>query len=357
MPERISQEDLAEALCRPAGTLEFRYTSDVLFELNATGVLFEKVAGQHYFRLERFPRQELRFFHSSPGLGTRVAVINLARIRKTNAVDVALVWSPEHLGLFVRPHGQDEQGEWGEGAPSDIQFRITTEGQVVQIGGPGIEVSGMRFTMGGKQQLEPTAIEAWHETLRAIEILWKASSTEGFMYECVRTNLTISMLVTGLETYSKRRFAELEQEGVIPDIDSLIGSLYTKRVNDYGLQTVRGELQDEATEKERTLLSQIAQQVNFQNIEQCKKAYRKAYGLQFAQIPKVQSQTESLRRLMRFRHRIVHVSPLLPTLETPGDAYGSKETVFANEATGIAAKTTFSEFIEGLHAATLSLPA
>lgn len=355
--EPVNTEDLEQALRIPVGTLSFQYTSPQLFDRGAHGILFEKVAGQQLFRLERQSELLLHFYHSSPGTGTRVATIDLSQVDVADAIRVVLTWSPSGIGLSICPCLENAKPLFATGNQSDQQIRVGADGQVFHIGGTGVLVDGVRFTQAGKNILEPTAIEAWRETIKAIEILSTGTSQEGFIYEVVQTNLTISMLVTGFEAYTKKRFTEMEMEGIPPILDALISDFYGKLVRDKGVQDVRSGIAADAQENGRTVLAQMVadDKINFQNFENCKRAYNKAYGVRFGEIPEVQPLIVSIRQFIRYRHKIIHVSPLLAMLAKPGDEEGSTEPVFANAVTGKHAKECFGQFIEALHAATLRL--
>jgi hypothetical protein len=93
--------------------------------------------------------------------------------------------------------------------------------------------------------------------------------------------------------------------------------------------------------------------VNFQNYEKCKRAYNKAYGLKFGEIHIASKDLEFLQRLIKYRHRIVHISPLLGMLNQP--EVPPEEPVFSNKKLGNDALKCFDTFITKLHDATLRL--
>ena len=76
---RIPKEEIdkiREVLKLPEATFEFRCMFDRLFDAHAgTGVLMQVVTGEILIRLERDPKLNLLFFHSSPGTGTRMASV------------------------------------------------------------------------------------------------------------------------------------------------------------------------------------------------------------------------------------------------------------------------------------------
>jgi len=81
-------EQIREAIKRPEGTMRFTYTSeqDLFDQKIPGGIIFDLVSGGHYFRLERTDNLEISFYHSSPGTGTRVATVDLRKLKPSNSV-------------------------------------------------------------------------------------------------------------------------------------------------------------------------------------------------------------------------------------------------------------------------------
>lgn len=351
--KKIASEDVASELCTPVGTIEFAIDQSIIFEKDTQGIFFEVPAGLHYFRLERNPNFILRFFHSSPTSGTRVATISLAEISPAKVLRVKMGWSPTEMGFSVCALYQEHKMLIGHGVESEIKFYVGVNGQVIQASGSGLSASGIRFTQGGKNILEPSAIDTWKETLKAIDILVTGKSDEGIMYEVVKANMTISMLVTGLESYAKKRFKELEQEGVQANIEAVINSFCSVKERKSRLVEI---LTEEAKENKISLLSHIAnQRINFQNFENLKRAFNKAYGIQISKLAGAKQCTSNVQKFIRYRHKIIHVSPLLTMLAKPGDEFDSKESVFANSETAGKARKSFHDLIETIHSETVKI--
>src|SRR3989304_7243449 len=97
---------IGEAICRPVGSVTFEYSSDEAFRANSrAGVLIEIPSGRHFFRLDRTADRVLRFFHSSPGTGTRVASIPLGTLPNFDRAFLAFTWSPEGVHFYCGPKG------------------------------------------------------------------------------------------------------------------------------------------------------------------------------------------------------------------------------------------------------------
>lgn len=304
------------------------------------------------FRLERTDDLLLRYYYSSPGTGTRVAMIDLKEAPRCSKAFIAFTWAPAETRLHFGSHAPNAELLSASGVPSQKQFRVGKDGSIYQVGDEGVEVFGISVYEGGRPALVATAIEAWRNTKEAIEVLSSGTSTSGHMYEVVVANLTLSILVTGFEAYTKTRFGELEDEGIAPNSSAVIESFSSKRERDANIVSRLGA---EATERGVTLLSHLIQRntVNFQNYEDCKKAYNKAYGIRFGEIGVGSADLAQLKRLIWYRHRIIHVSPMLGTLNQP--EVPPEEPVFANRVLAESSLRTFDLFINSLHTATLAL--
>lgn len=351
-PEVVEQ--IRAAMKRPEGKFMFNYQFDGLFDTAlGHGVLIEVATGAILFRLERDPDLHLHFIHSSPGTGTRVASADLGPLKGSRAVKIVLVWSPQETRLHVADAGNPERSVVGEGSPSQRQFRIGADGAVYQVGDEGVNFMGVSVFMRGQPVLQSTALEAWNSTVEAVKVLLTGSSPDGYLFETVCTNLTIAMLVTGFETYCKRRFLELEDEGLSADFDGLIRRFLSKAESERGepLAIVQDASVD-GVSPTRKLVDQ--NRINFQNYDRCKTAFNKGYGIKFVEdIGVSNTLLEELQRLIGFRHRIVHVSPLLGMLNQ--ERVPPEEPVSPNKHYAEKALKTFDDFIQGLHASTLRL--
>ena len=348
MPELA--EEIRSAMCRPEGTVDLEFQSDLAFKHEApAGVLIDVVAGAHYFRLERTAGRSLRYFHASPGTGTRVAEIALGDLPDFSQAYLAFSWSPEEIALYCGPRIPDGQLMSAKGVKSDVQFRVGSDGHVYAVGGPGVDVLTYRFRQTGQPVLTTTALETWNSTLKAIEILWTGESTEGFAFEVVQANIALSMLVTGLEAYAKARLLEVEREGIRPNWERVFAVFASTAEKKSGRLS---ELEAESRASDSSLLEAVvsATRVNFQNYEHLKRVYRAAYDIKVADLGLKTATVAKLRRFIHHRHRVVHVSPLLGILNE--ERVPPEKPVFANRATSDGAVVCFGVYVQALHAAT-----
>ena len=160
------------------------------------------------------------------------------------------------------------------------------------------------------------------------------------------------MLVTGFEAYSKKRFLELEQEGIAPKNDAIIKDFYPKKEREAGIQQL---LEEEASEAGVSLLQHIVSRntINFQNYDNCKRAFNKGYGIKFGELGATNETLGSIQSYIRYRHKIVHTSPVIGFLNQ--EHVPPQEPVFSNKQTASHAAGCFSVFIDLLHNKTLSL--
>lgn len=344
--------EIQDAIRRPEGTCTFDYHSPDLFDkAKPGGIIFEIPSGQHLFRLERDNDFSIHFYHSSPGTGTRVATIDLNNLPPAPSMFIAFSWAPEEIKLHVGTKVSGAELTSATGVASNKQFRVGNDGHVYQIGDHGVEVMGLNIYQTGIPIIQPTAIDAWEETVKSIDILATGQSTDGYIYESVVTNLTLAILVTGFEAYTKKRFLELEQEGLSPDITAVIKSFFPKKEQKAGIEAL---IQSEAIDANVSELQYIVinkRTINFQSYEDCKRAYNKGYGIKFGNLSG--TKLDALQSYIRYRHRIIHVSPLLGLLNQ--ERVPPEEPVFSKKETAGIAKVCFKEFIQSLHSATLAL--
>jgi len=352
LPPHVFKE-IQEAICRPEGTFTLNYESPDLFDKDKPGgVILEIPSGQHLFRLERDNSLCVHFYHSSPGTGTRVATVDLKNLPAAPVVFLAFSWTPSETKLHVGPKTPEAELVSVTGVASQRKFRVGKDGKVYQIGDNGVEVMGVNFYQAGQPIILPTAKDAWEETVKAIEVLSTGESKEGYIFEAVVTNLSLAILVTGFETYSKKRFLELEQEGLAPNTSSVIDAFYAKQEREAGIATV---LESEAEDAGTTVLQHVVSRgtINFQNYSNCKRAFNKAYGIKFGSLGLSSDTLKNLQSFIRYRHRIIHVSPSIGMLNQ--ENVPPEVPVFPKKETAENATKCFSEFIEALHKSTLLL--
>jgi len=339
-------EGMREKMTRNEGTIMFSYISETLFNSQMPEILFELTAGSHYFELIRDTNLALNFVQANPGTGTRIASVDLNKMQKHTQFVVALTWSPSCIGLTIY-NGFDECLH-SDGVKASFEYQITDDGMIIK---KDKSILSMRMSANGSMVVEPTALNAWNECRQALEVLRKGTSEEGYIFEVVRSNFCLSALVTGFEVYCKTRFLELEKEGIEAKIEDLLNVILSKNEKEGNYSEV---LRNDAISQNITFLDLLAaQKINFQSFKECKRAYNKAYGIKFGNIGCENSTLMKINKYLLYRHRIVHVSPLLGTLnlkETPPEA-----PVFPSNELITDAISCFDELINNIHQASLKI--
>jgi hypothetical protein len=352
LPQNVLDQ-LKELARQPEGTFEFTYTSKDLFDPSVKGgVILDLVAGAHVFRLVRGDSLELSFIHASPGTGTRIATLNLKEATPAERNRVALTWSTRETALYIAPRDGGGNLSTAKGTPAPFQLQVGTDGSVFQIGSSGVHVMGARMYVGGKQVLSPTAIQAWRETLEAISIFTNGSKERDYAFQSIATNLSLVMLVTGFEAYGQKRFLELEKEGISPNVEALVSAFYPKRDREAGVLDV---LRQDAIDNKRSVLEEILERgtINFQNYDSAKTAFNKGFGVKFGELGIASDKLDAIQRFIRYRHRIVHVSPLLGILNQTD--VPPVEPVFPKLELAREAAEEIGRLIDALHEQTLKL--
>jgi hypothetical protein len=346
-------EEIRQAIRRPTGSFVFHYHSADLFNPEKPGnIILNVPSGGHLFRLVRTDDLLVRFYHYSPGTGTRVAEIDLKEMPPSDKTFMAFTWSTDKIELSIGPMNSDADLHSATGVQSSIQFRVGENGEVYQVGDEGVDVMSVRVYRDGKATLLPTALDVWRETTKAAEVLLNGQSEEGYIHEVAVSNVILSVMVTGLEAYTKRRFLELEEEGIQPDVEALIRKIMSRKEREAGIAQV---LESEAHDAGKSVLAYLVDErkINFQNYSDCKNAFNKAYGLRFGDLGLDSRVLAPLKQYIQYRHRIVHVSPLLGMLnqsEVPPE-----DPVFSNKAFAQSVIDCFDTFIQALHCKTLEL--
>jgi len=353
IPKKVADE-IIEKIRMPEGTVIFHYSSKELFDkTKGKGIILEIETGSLYYRLERDENLNVQFFHSSPGSGTRVATVNISEISYSPVVMIFLIWSPNELRLSIGTTTGEKKILNGEGVVSMKQFRITPDGKVIQIGDDNVEVSQIEIYAKGKPYLQPTAIEKWKNNVEAITILLKGESREeDRRFNTVVANMALVMMVTGFESYCKRRFLEMEGEGIKPDFETLIENFSSKIERENQIKEL---IIEESIDKKVSPTNIIINQkrIDFQNYSRCKTAFKKGYNISFSEdLGLKNTEIEKIQKVIRYRHRIVHYSIFEGLFNI--DEHNAKP-IFATKEFAIESLNLFDSFLESLHKQTLKI--
>ena len=342
--------DIQKSIKNPEGAISFVYSSERLFDKSISGIIFQVLNGQIIHRLERDSNLMLNFYRSTPGTGTQIATIDLNKLIPSNNIFLTFTWSPIDIHLYA---GTDRINLIDcAGKPSAKQFRVDATGCVVQVGDIGVRVMGITVIENGKKILTTTAIQTWEETISTIEFLLKGKSDDGFIFESICTNLSIVILVSGFESYCKRRFLELEDEGIQSNFEELAKKFIPKIEGIDFTQIIKDRAIASGISPTKQIV--IEGKINFQNYENCKTAFKRGFDIKFSEDFGIKSdEIKLIKDLFKYRHQVIHVSPLntFPPINTERNP-GEKPPKNEYAQTGI---DLMNKFIHALHQVTLNL--
>lgn len=328
------------------GTVELTFRDTA--EPPSATVFYKARSGAHFHQIAWLPGRAFEYIHFSPGTGTRRCLAHFGTAPWSSSLFVAFTWSPDDIQLMLMRLTGPEHGDPITSLPADVvtNVRLLPDGQ--EFWAPPT-TRGVRVEAAGNTLLVPTAIENWENVAWAVGVLTGTGSSDDYMTEVLRTNASLSMLVTGVETYTQTRFSELASEGASIDMESLFNAFSSRAERDAGLFEI---IKAEANASDGSFLARVLERINFQSMDDLKKAYKKAYGIKLGELAVANGSLELVRKLMLHRHRVVHVSPILGMVRG-GEEKG--QPTFVNYALLGRAVSAFDGVIRALHAATLSL--
>lgn len=313
--------------------------------------LLNEVVGRHAYILD-YENDSLRLAHATPGAGTWKATLPLEGIPNRDSITLIIAWSPQELRLSAVDPTDAARGRVATGERSGDRLQVSPNGEVIVV---GAAASGVNVRVGGEQVNGPPAIELWEMTREAVRVLLTGTSPEGYLHEVVTSNAALSMLITGLETYCRERFREVEGEGVPVDAVSFLKRFGNTEERDMIKQGRRPEAAKPAPGESLARASILAERVNFQNYAEIKRAFSKGYGLRFGVHLDVENQlVQRVQKLLCYRHRIIHVSPLIAILNEGPDVT-AEDWEWSKKPLAEQASEELEKFVRALHAATLRL--
>jgi len=293
--EKIINED--------EGTIEFVVSRGNLFDdkLNHV-VIFDLPIGNSRFILQREGFYNLVFYHISPRF--RITRLDISKMKDSKGLHIFVVWSPEGDKLYVG------DVEHKIGLISADSKDVTTQvirgknGSYILVGDEGVDVRAVYIKIGRRVIVEPSAIEIFNFSIERVKVLLQSCKGD-FLFETTCVQAGIVLLVSALEAYFKKRFLELEQEGWKPNLDELFRSIFSSKY----LESRKNEIFEKAQSEGKSVIEILVEEgyVNFQNLDECKRAFSSCYELKLGEIFKEKPRLiEKIRRIISYRHKIVH---------------------------------------------------
>ena len=274
--------------------------------------LFHIIVGANIFVLERTHEKKLRYFYASPGTGTRVCWFDFNKNFEDNVCEVKLYWPPNDVKMEV--YTGTRVAYRVISCLSIATYKTFKHNPPNEYGSKLNQVWGFHIISQGKVLVEPCGLEYWSETKEAVRAFEDCDSKKpkgNYLYEVTRCAASITAIVTGWETYCRKRFSEMEEEGLIPNEEELSSWLFSK-----DKELKEAEAREKAKEDGFSFTKYLAEKkIQFQNYKKCSLAFSKAYKLDFSQILTT-DEIDELKNFIKYRHEVVHVSITKTTAHT-----------------------------------------
>lgn len=321
------------------GTLTFHLKNEEIYKnLELNSHIYELVGHGHIHKFVK-EKNKFKYYYSSLNGGTKESEIEAKKVTGGTSIFIAVTWKAGKSIVYMGSKNPDEELVTSEGVDSLKRYRAL-KGKVIEF--DNVNVNSLRF-YSEEGNIEPTAIDGWEEIKKGIDTL--NNSYSDYQHELIGVNLSIASLITGFENYLKKRFIEIEKEGVVAVEEKLISIIFSKwqRENNYA-----SELKTKASEEGITFIEKLAlKEINFQNYDDAKKAYTKAYGLKFSELGIKSNEIEKLKKFIGYRHKITHISPMTPILNS--NNLNLEEPIFPNKNLLNEGIKLFDDFIKKLH--------
>lgn len=309
-------DNLKISLNFPIGNFFFRISTEEL-RLNEIDIeIFNVITKGHIFLLKYVGNETFQFIHSSESSGTWISEVRANELSLSKEISFGLIWANNKCSLFVELDRKKDKSFFSEGTKQKFHYRIFKNG-ILKIGDDNIKVDEVRINYGG-EILEPNAKESWENIKEAVEILVDGFEKRNFQHEIIQSNITLTTIITGFEQYNKKRPIELYNEGINCDLQKLRKRILSKNENEL-LEKELISFEDQ-NDKDDLIFKFLLKRINFQNFKDCNDFFKFGFNISFYEIKIPQNTIEEIRKIIEYRHRIVHVSPLLTILnfDEPG---------------------------------------
>jgi len=351
-PFPIPFDKLIKLMPEKEGTIEFRITEvGNLFDTDLERIwIFDLPVGSSRLLLIREGFFNLVLYHFSPEIGVRVAKLDISKFVHSDGLHVFVTWSQNESCLYV---GDIEKKVGLLSARADIRsFTALSgkDGSFFLVGDEGVDVRMFYLKKGKRLVVEPSAIDVFNFSIERLNTLIEGCSRGDFLFESTCVQAGLVMLISAFEAYCSKRFIEMESEGWTLDLDSLCKGIFPQKY----VESRKSEIEEKSRTKKKSKSRVLVEDryiTSFQDFSLCKKVFNKGYGLKFRDIPHMELQImEQVRKLIQFRHRIVHSGRDVTILNY--DEIPDKSPIFSNKQLLEDAKNVFVEFVNKLHAAT-----
>ena len=326
MNEYCVKEDIDKLICNHSGSFGFSIKASDIINIEQC-IIYQWVYNKHIIRIEKDGINYIAY-RASPGIGTIAVYLDASIFLEENSSEYSfmLTWTPEKFGF--RMDSEKETFIYDYGKQSHKSLKADSQNNISEIGGIGTQIMGMVMISNNEFAVEPTALEQWNDIRTACNHLITHKNNEDFLYNTIIYGQMLCMTVTGFENFLKKRFMELQHEGVQIDVDN------------FQKKFPKGE-----------------KEINFQSWNDAKKAYKIGYNLAFGKFTDNKI-IDSIKKYLQYRHRLVHSSPITMPLNLEDIQNGKislSNAEHANAEMLEKAFTAFDNFVSELNKQTLLL--
>lgn len=293
-------DETAEALDQDEGTIRFTVELDDLLGTESEAIILreESKSGNKVVQLS-YGSKEIILDFLEVRSGKRQCSIDVGDFGQYDQLYIAFTWSADEVNLYVGPAHDDPDHDLRSTSANEWvgNVRRDRDGNLITIGGEGVEVSDYYFRVDGEEKLRPTASETFDSTIEKVEQVVEIAADQEFYSESILCQQAIVMLVTGLETYLQERFVEL---GVRIEDDKIISALTANsQYSDAEIIDMMGSNSSIATVARESSF-------NFQNIGEASDLYNAAFDIDLNQIINKTGNRGVIERNISYRHSIIH---------------------------------------------------
>jgi|GEM_PF-3752615 len=165
--------------------------------------------------------------------------------------------------------------------------------------------------------------------------------------KAIIANHALTIIVSGYAAYCEQRFIELIASGYPVDIASLDRKLVPTEKQG-ALAAIPDDMVVPSVAYAQLLV--LRYRINFQDFTNCKRAYNAAFGIPFGTMGLSGAELDELQQFLIYRHRIIHISPRLATLNL--DESPPALPIYADEPLLMQAITIFGRFVDAVQTQT-----
>lgn len=337
----VNPNDIPEALDRDEGTISFTSElGDILGSASNTVLLeITSESGDRAVRLE-YDKGNIFLEWFQIRNGRRRCEIDISDFGLYSRLYIIFTWNQEELQFFVGPAHEDADHDLRSSSSGEWigQVRRDADGNIVIIGGPGVEVTDYYLNVGGQEKLRPTAKEIFDLNMSKVDEIINIAESQEYYAESILSQQVIVMMVTALETYLQERFVEVGNQ--VPD-DECISVLATE-----------SQFTEEDIRTKSVMVGSVSEvarehSFNFQDISEADDLYNSLFDFDLECLINETGNRGILERNIQYRHKIVHGEVNTGILNF--DKMPKQDPVFSNTEHVNRIKPRFVETVEKIH--------